>query len=54
MRHGGVLLRRVHERAGRQLSQKEKARRATFVVRNDGTTEELRRELSAVLDKLAA
>jgi dephospho-CoA kinase len=42
------------ERAGRQLSQAEKARRATFVVRNDGTREELRRELSAVLDKLAA
>jgi dephospho-CoA kinase len=45
---------RVDERAGRQLPQQEKARRATFVVRNDGTREELRRELSAVLDKLAA
>jgi dephospho-CoA kinase len=40
------------ERAARQLSQEEKARRATFVVRNDGTEEDLRRELSAVLDKL--
>ena len=40
------------ERAARQLSQEEKARRATFVVRNDGTEEELERELSAVLDKL--
>jgi dephospho-CoA kinase len=41
------------ERSSRQLSQEEKARRATFVVRNDGTTEDLERELSAVLDKLA-
>jgi dephospho-CoA kinase len=40
------------ERAARQLPQEEKARRATFVVRNDGTQEELERELSAVLDKL--
>jgi len=42
----------VDERAARQLSQQEKARRATFVVRNDGTEEELERELSAVLGKL--
>jgi dephospho-CoA kinase len=40
------------ERAARQLPQEEKARRATFVVRNDGTEEDLERELSAVLDKL--
>ena len=40
------------ERAARQLSQHEKARRATFVVRNDGTEEDLQRELSEVLDKL--
>ena len=40
------------ERAARQLSQQEKARRATFVVRNDGTEEDLQRELSEVLDKL--
>ena len=32
----------------------EKARLATFVVRNDGTREDLQRELSAVLDKLTA
>ena len=31
----------------------KKARRATFVVRNDGTREDLERELSSVLDKLA-
>ncbi len=42
----------VDERTARQLSQEEKARRATFVVRNDGTEEDLQRELSAVLDKL--
>ncbi len=40
------------ERAARQLSQEEKARRATFVVRNDGSEEDLVRQLSAVLDKL--
>jgi dephospho-CoA kinase len=42
------------ERAARQLPQQEKARRATFVVRNDGTEEDLERELSAILDKLGA
>ena len=40
------------ERAGRQLTQDEKARRATFVVRNDRSEEDLERELSAVLEKL--
>ncbi|HEX3510269.1 MAG TPA: dephospho-CoA kinase [Solirubrobacteraceae bacterium] len=43
----------VDERAARQLSQDEKAARATFVVRNDGSEEDLERELSAVLAKLA-
>jgi dephospho-CoA kinase len=42
----------VDERSARQLSQQEKAERATFVVHNDGTEEELERELSAVLGKL--
>ena len=42
------------ERSARQLSQEEKARRATYVVRNDGTVQELEQELSAVLDKLEA
>src|ERR1019366_1295153 len=42
----------VEERAARQLSQREKAQRATFVVHNDGTEADLERELSAVLDKL--
>jgi len=40
------------ERAARQMPQDEKARRATYVVRNDGSPIELERELSAVLDKL--
>jgi len=41
------------ERDARQLSQQEKAQRATFVVRNDGTVEELEAQLSAVLAKLS-
>lgn len=41
------------ERAARQLSQAEKARRATFVVHNDGTEADLRRELADVLAKLS-
>jgi len=36
-------------RTSRQLSQEEKAQRADSVVRNDGTLEELKRELSRVL-----
>jgi dephospho-CoA kinase len=44
----------VDERAARQLSQEEKAQRATFVVRNDGTEQELQEKLSALLDKLEA
>jgi dephospho-CoA kinase len=40
------------ERAARQLSQDEKAARATYVVANDGSIEELERELSAVLGEL--
>jgi dephospho-CoA kinase len=44
----------VAERDARQLSQEEKASRATYVVRNDGTVEELEAQLSAVLAKLGA
>jgi dephospho-CoA kinase len=43
----------VESRAGRQLTQDEKAQRADFVVRNDGTLEELKSELSRVLAKIA-
>jgi dephospho-CoA kinase len=42
----------VDERAARQLTQDEKARRATFAVANSGTLEQLEQELSAVLEKL--
>jgi dephospho-CoA kinase len=44
----------VTERAGRQLSQAEKADRADYTVRNDGTLDELREELSRVLARLDA
>jgi dephospho-CoA kinase len=40
------------ERAGRQLPQEEKARRADFTVRNDGSLEDLRAALSQVLARL--
>lgn len=42
--HGGVA-----SRASRQLSQSDKAERADFVVRNDGSLEELRDTLSRFL-----
>ena len=44
----------LDERAARQLTQDEKARRATFVVQNSGTVEALERVLSEVLDKLSS
>jgi len=39
-------------RAERQLPQEEKARRATFAIRNDGSERELAAQLSAVLENL--
>jgi dephospho-CoA kinase len=42
----------VDTRAARQLSQEEKARRATYTVHNSGTREELESELSEVLASL--
>ena len=39
----------VESRAGRQLSQQEKADRADYVIRNDGTLDELRDDLSRLL-----
>jgi len=42
----------VAERAGRQLTQREKADRADFTVRNDGSLDELRQTLSRVLATL--
>jgi dephospho-CoA kinase len=43
----------VESRAGRQLSQEEKAARADHVVRNDGSVDELRVELARVLDAVS-
>ncbi len=40
-------------REARQLPQAEKARRATYVVVNDGSLEELRASLADVLEQLA-
>jgi dephospho-CoA kinase len=51
-RAGGRGHAAVAERAGRQLSQDEKAQRADFTVRNDGTIEELKQTLSNVLGKI--
>jgi dephospho-CoA kinase len=42
----------VAERTGRQLTQEEKAGRADYEVRNDGTLDELRETLSRVLARL--
>jgi dephospho-CoA kinase len=42
----------VDEREARQLAQEEKAIRAEHVVRNDGSVEDLERELSAIVEKL--
>ena len=42
----------VADRTGRQLSQTEKAQRADFVVRNDGSLEELKQGLSRFLETI--
>ncbi len=42
----------VSERTERQLTQAEKAARATYVVANDGSLAELERALSEILDTL--
>lgn len=44
----------VAERAARQLPQHEKAARAGHVVRNDGTRDDLKEELSRVLATISA
>jgi dephospho-CoA kinase len=43
----------VDERTARQMTQDEKAQRATYVVHNSGTLQELEQELSSVLAKLS-
>ncbi len=42
----------VDEREARQLAQEEKASRAEYAVENDGSVEDLERELSALVEKL--
>jgi dephospho-CoA kinase len=42
----------VAEREARQLAQAEKAARAEHVIENDGSLEDLERQLSALLEKL--
>jgi dephospho-CoA kinase len=44
----------VDEREARQLAQAEKASRAEHVVENDGSVDDLERELSALVEKLRA
>jgi dephospho-CoA kinase len=51
-RAGGRGHTSVAERTGRQLSQEEKAQRADYEVRNEGTLDELRETLSRVLARL--
>jgi dephospho-CoA kinase len=51
-RAGGRGHTAVDERAARQLSQSEKSQRATYTVTNDGTPEQLRAQLSAIIDRL--
>jgi dephospho-CoA kinase len=53
-RAGGRGHEALAERSARQLTQQEKAHRATYVVVNDGTVEELESNLSALLEKLGA
>jgi dephospho-CoA kinase len=43
----------VDERAARQLSQEEKAQRATFALVNEGSIADMERELSSILAKLS-
>src|SRR4051812_3072170 len=53
-RAGGRGHRSVDERTSRQLTQDQKAERADIVVRNEGTLEELERELSTVLGTMSS
>jgi dephospho-CoA kinase len=53
-RAGGRGHEALAERSARQLSQQEKAQRATYVVVNDGTVDELESKLSALLEKLGS
>lgn len=52
-RAGGRGHEALAERGARQLTQQEKAERATYVVTNDGNLEELESMLSGILEMLA-
>ena len=52
-RAGGRGHEALAERGARQLTQQEKAQRATYVVVNDGSPEELEQKLSSILEMLA-
>ena len=52
-RAGGRGHEALAERGARQLTQQEKAQRATYVVVNDGSLEDLEQKLSAILEMLA-
>lgn len=43
----------LEERTSRQLGQDEKSARADFTARNDGSLEQLREDLAALLDRIA-
>ena len=51
-RAGGRGHEALDERTARQLTQEEKAARATYTVANSGTLEELEQTLTGVLEKL--
>ena len=51
-RAGGRGHAALEERTSRQLTQEEKAARATYTVANSGTIEELEQTLTGVLEKL--
>ena len=53
-RAGGRELGELEGRGARQLGQDEKASRADFVIRNDGSLADLRREVAAMWPKLTA
>jgi dephospho-CoA kinase len=53
-RAGGRSHRNLGGRLARQLSQDEKANRADYVVRNDGTLDQLEAAIREVLEKLRA
>jgi dephospho-CoA kinase len=53
-RAGGRGHEALQERSARQLTQQEKAHRATYVVVNDGTVDELDSKLSELLEMLGS